>query len=187
LSATYTPVRFMFGARRGRGSGCACFCSHWSVRWESCHFSDGCGDALAGVAAPGSVLLYLLIVIPIAQVTDSGRRLLCRCRGVGAELLHHAGFHATWRQTRPTRHPGGICSRGAHGEPAVRAVTEHAGGRVARRADERLVRVHAADAADEPARGTGTELAELVHEIFQLEAVVVFDADLHEVYQADVA
>jgi two-component system, OmpR family, sensor histidine kinase KdpD len=30
----------------------------------------------------------------------------------------------------------------------------------------------------------GPQLAELIHEIFALEAVVVFDADLHEVYQA---
>jgi two-component system sensor histidine kinase KdpD len=30
----------------------------------------------------------------------------------------------------------------------------------------------------------GPQLAELVHEIFSLEAVVVFDADLHETYQA---
>ena len=30
----------------------------------------------------------------------------------------------------------------------------------------------------------GSQLAELVHEIFDLEAVAVFDADLHEVYQA---
>ena len=30
----------------------------------------------------------------------------------------------------------------------------------------------------------GPQLAELVHEIFSLEAVAVFDADLHEVYQA---
>jgi two-component system, OmpR family, sensor histidine kinase KdpD len=30
----------------------------------------------------------------------------------------------------------------------------------------------------------GPQLAELVHEIFALEAVVVFDADLHEIYQA---
>ncbi|HEU5350168.1 MAG TPA: ATP-binding protein [Terracidiphilus sp.] len=30
----------------------------------------------------------------------------------------------------------------------------------------------------------GSQLAELVHEIFALEAVVVFDADLHETYQA---
>jgi two-component system sensor histidine kinase KdpD len=32
----------------------------------------------------------------------------------------------------------------------------------------------------------GPQLAELVHEIFQLEAVAVFDADLHEVYQAGI-
>ena len=31
---------------------------------------------------------------------------------------------------------------------------------------------------------TGAQLAELVHEIFALEAVVVFDSDLHETYQA---
>lgn len=30
----------------------------------------------------------------------------------------------------------------------------------------------------------GPQLAELVHEIFSLEAVVIFDADLHEIYQA---
>src|ERR1035441_796484 len=30
----------------------------------------------------------------------------------------------------------------------------------------------------------GPQLAELVHEIFSLEAVAVFDADLHDVYQA---
>ena len=30
----------------------------------------------------------------------------------------------------------------------------------------------------------GAQLAELVHEIFALEAVVIFDADLHETYQA---
>ena len=30
----------------------------------------------------------------------------------------------------------------------------------------------------------GLQLAELVHEIFALEAVVIFDADLHEIYQA---
>ena len=32
----------------------------------------------------------------------------------------------------------------------------------------------------------GPQLAELVHEIFSLEAVAVFDADLHDVYQAGV-
>jgi hypothetical protein len=32
----------------------------------------------------------------------------------------------------------------------------------------------------------GPQLAELVHEIFALEAVAVFDADLHEVYQAGI-
>ena len=32
----------------------------------------------------------------------------------------------------------------------------------------------------------GAQLAELVHEIFALEAVVVFDADLHEIYQAGI-
>src|SRR4029077_18050604 len=30
----------------------------------------------------------------------------------------------------------------------------------------------------------GAQLVELVHEIFALEAVVIFDADLHEIYQA---
>ena len=30
----------------------------------------------------------------------------------------------------------------------------------------------------------GPQLAELVHEIFALEAVVVFDSDLHQIYQA---
>ena len=32
----------------------------------------------------------------------------------------------------------------------------------------------------------GPQLADLVHEIFALEAVAVFDADLHEVYQAGI-
>jgi two-component system sensor histidine kinase KdpD len=188
MSGAYIPLRTTLGARRTRGTGsrallftleCAlgivsiCFVgllAHW-FQW----------------LLPVSALLCLLIVVPTALLCGFWQAVLVSLSAVVVQsylTARHAEFN-------PAADPANSVTLLAFVLTALLVsrlsarVTEHAkeseswGGQMhdlyefTRRTLQMNLHV-------EP----GPQLAELVHEIFSLEAVVVFDADLHETYQA---
>ncbi len=138
---------------------------------------------------PVAVLLYLLIVVPMALLCGFWQAVIVSLSAVVVQ-----GYFAS-QQTRlnPAADPANSITLLAFVLTALvvsrlsARVTEHAresdswGGQMhdlyefTRRTLQMNLHV-------EP----GAQLAELVHEIFALEAVVVFDADLHEIYQAGI-
>jgi two-component system sensor histidine kinase KdpD len=188
VSGTYIPLRTMFSVRRSRGTGsrtllftlesvlgiaAVCFVgllAHW-FQW----------------LLPVSALLCLLIVVPTALLCGFWQAVLVSLSAVVVQS------YATARQSEfnPAADPANSVTLLAFVLTALLVsrlsarVTEHAkeseswGGQMhdlyefTRRTLQMNLHV-------EP----GPQLAELVHEIFALEAVVVFDADLHEIYQA---
>jgi len=188
LSASYSPVRSAFGAQRARGSGsrlllfsleCALGIVAVVLTAALAHWS--------GWLLPVAVLLYLLIVIPIA--------LLCGFWQAAIVSLTAVVVHSFFTTREPLANPAA--------DPAnsvtllafvlVALVVSRLSSRVtgnAREAESWGGQMHdlyeftrrtlQMNLHHEP----GPQLAELVHEIFALEAVAVFDADLHDVYQA---
>jgi two-component system sensor histidine kinase KdpD len=194
LVGSYIPVRSGFAALRSRGSGsrvllfvleCAlgilavvfvAALAHWS-----------------GWLLPVAVLLYLLIVVPTA--------LLCGFWQAVVVSLSAVVVHGYFTARQPPLH--GLPNPAAN---LVNSVTLLAFVLVALVVSRLSARVtgHAKEAESwggqmhdlyEFTRRTlqmnlhmepGPQLAELVHEIFALEAVAVFDADLHHVYQAGI-
>jgi two-component system sensor histidine kinase KdpD len=182
------PITSSFGALRARGSGlrvllfileCALgvvavvlvsALSHW-----------------AGWLLPVAALLYLLIVVPIALLCGFWQAVIV---SLSAVFLHSIFI---------TRQPQANLAADPANSVALLAFVIVA--LVVSRLSSRL-KDHAQEAESwggqmrdlyEFTRRTlelnlhvepGPQLAELVHEIFALEAVAVFDADLHEVYQA---
>jgi len=188
LSATYTPVRFMFGARRGRGSGLRVllFALECALGMVAVFLTAAVTHWL-GWLLPVSVLLYLLIVIPIAQVYGFWQAVIVSLSAVLAQSYFTTrDFHANLAADPANTVILVVFVLVALTVSRLSArVTEHA--REAESRGEQMNDLY------EFTRRTlqmnlhvepGPQLAELVHEIFQLEAVVVFDADLHEVYQA---
>jgi two-component system sensor histidine kinase KdpD len=136
---------------------------------------------------PVAVLLYLLIVVPMALLCGFWQAVIVSLSAVIVQS------YFTSQQTRlnPAANPANSITLLAFVLTALvvsrlsARVTDHAresdswGGQMTdlyeftRRTLQMNLHV-------EP----GAQLAELVHEIFALEAVVVFDADLHEIYQA---
>jgi two-component system, OmpR family, sensor histidine kinase KdpD len=188
LSGGNLPVRVAFDARRGRGSGLRLLLfalesalgivavilvaalAHWS-----------------GWLLPVAVLLYLLIVIPIALLCGFWQAVIVSFTAV---VVH--GFFTTLQpHVNPASDPANSVTLLAFVLVALTVsrlsarVTGHA-----REAESRGGQMHD---LYEFTRKTlqmnlhlepGPQLVELVHEIFALEAVAVFDADLHTVYQA---
>ena len=188
MSGTYIPLRTTLGARRTRGTGsrallftleCAlgivsiCFVgllAHW-FQW----------------LLPVSALLCLLIVVPTALLCGFWQAVLVSLSAVVVQSY----LTARQAEFNPAADPANSVTLLAFVLTALLVsrlsarVTEHAkeseswGGQMhdlyefTRRTLQMNLHV-------EP----GPQLAELVHEIFSLEAVVVFDADLHETYQA---
>jgi two-component system, OmpR family, sensor histidine kinase KdpD len=188
VSGTYIPLRAMFNVRRARGSGSqtllfiletalgvavVCFLGvleHWFPR-----------------LLPVSVLLSLLVVVPTALLCGFWQAVLVSLSAVVVQS------YVTVRETELLRaaDPANSVTLVAFVLTALlisrlsARVNQHAreaeswGGQMhdlyefTRRTLQMNLHV-------EP----GPQLAELVHEIFALEAVVVFDADLHETYQA---
>jgi len=188
LSGTSIPLRATLAGRRSRMSGmqvllfateCALgivavlllgFIGHW-LQW----------------LLPIAVLLYLLIVVPMALWCGFWQAVIVSLSAVGVQS------YFAWRQLRmnPAADPANTITLLAFILTALvisrlsARATEHAresvswGGQMedlyefTRRTLQMNLHV-------EP----GGPLAELVHEIFALEAVVIFDADLHETYQA---
>lgn len=188
MSGTYIPLRTTLGARRTRGTGSRallftlesalgivsiCFVgllAHW-FQW----------------LLPVSALLCLLIVVPTALLCGFWQAVLVSLSAV----IVQSYLTARQAEFNPATDPANSVTLLAFVLTALLVsrlsarVTEHAkeseswGGQMhdlyefTRRTLQMNLHV-------EP----GPQLAELVHEIFSLEAVVVFDADLHETYQA---
>jgi len=143
----------------------------------------------AGWLLPVALLLYLLIVVPIALLCGFWQAVVVSLSAV----FVHGYFTAQQSQVNPATDPANTVTLVAFILVALvvsrlsARVTDHAkeaeswGGQMhdlyefTRRTLQMNLHV-------EP----GAQLAELVHEIFALEAVAVFDADLHDVYQAGI-
>ncbi len=188
MSGTYMPLSNAFSARRAKGSKSrtllfvaectvgslavlfVCLLAHW-FQWM----------------LPVAALLCLLVVVPAALLCGFWQAAVVSLSAVVVQSY----LSARQAQFNPARDPANSVTLLAFVLTALivsrlsARVTEHAkeseswGGQMhdlyefTRRTLQMNLHV-------EP----GAQLAELVHEIFALEAVVVFDADLHEIYQA---
>lgn len=188
MSGTYIPLRSAFAEGRLRGSGvrlvlslgqCAVgiaavvligFLTHW-LQW----------------LIPVAVLLYLLVIVPVALWGGFWQAAVVSLSAVGAQSY----FTARFARTNPAIDPANPIELLAFILTALvisrlsARVTEHArssdswGGQM-QDLYEFTRRTLQLNLHVEP----GPQLAELVQEIFALEAVVIFDADLHETYEA---
>ena len=143
----------------------------------------------SGWLLPVAVLLYLLIVIPIALLCGFWQAVIVSLSAV----VVHGFFTARQPQFNLASDPANSITLVVF--VLVALTVSRLSARVidhAREAESRGGQMH--DLYEFTRRTLqmnlhvepGPQLAELVHEIFQLEAVVVFDADLHEVYQAGI-
>jgi len=188
LSGTYIPLRAAFACRRSRGSGL-----------RALLFSTECAlgivsVVLVGVFAhwlqwlmPVSVLLYLLIIVPTALWCGFWQAVIVSLSAV----VQQSYFSMRQGRLNPEADATNSITLVAFILTALlisrlsARVTEHAretdswGGQM-QDLYEFTRRTLQMNLHMEP----GPQLAELVHEIFALEAVVIFDADLHEIYQA---
>jgi len=188
VSDTYIPLGSAFSERRLRASG-----------MQVVRFSTECAIGIVAVLLVGflthwlqwllpvAVLLYLLVIVPEALWCGFWQAVVVSLSSVGIQ----AYFTARMARTNPASDPANPIELIAFVLTALvisrlsARVTEHAlssdswGGQMqdlyefTRRTLQMNLHV-------EP----GPQLAELVHEIFALEAVAIFDADLHEIYQA---
>ncbi|MGA7832832.1 MAG: ATP-binding protein [Terracidiphilus sp.] len=188
LSLRSIPAGSVFGARPSRGSGLRALlfileCSlgivavvlvaafaHWS-----------------GWLLPVAMLLYMLIVVPTALLYGFWQAVIV---SLSAVFIH--GYFITHQtQTNFAIDPANTVTLLAF--VLVALVVSRLSARVndhAREAESWGGQMH--DLYELTRRTLemnlhiepGPQLAELVHEIFALEAVAVFDADLHDVYQA---
>ena len=188
LSGTSIPLRSAFAVRRARVSG-----------MQALLFSTECALGILSVVLIGllahwlqwllsvAVLLYLLVVVPTALWCGFWQAVVVSLSAVAVQSY----FTAHLARTNPAADPANSIELLAFILTALvisrlsARVREHAresdswGGQMedlyefTRRTLQMNLHV-------EP----GPQLAELVHEIFALEAVVIFDADLHETYQA---
>ncbi len=136
---------------------------------------------------PVAVLLYLLIVVPTALLCGFWQAVIVSLSAVAV----HSYFPTRLNQSNPVADPTNSVTLVAFVLVALvvsrlsARVTGHAreaeswGGQM-RDLYEFTRRTLQMNLHVEP----GPQLAELVHDIFALEAVAVFDADLHAVYQA---
>ena len=143
----------------------------------------------SGWLLPVALLLYLLIVVPTALLCGFWQAVLV---SLCAVVLHHY-FTALWPEASYAAAPANSVALLVF--VLVALVVSRLSARVtghAREAESWGGQMHdlyeftrrtlQMNLHHEP----GPQLAELVHEIFALEAVAVFDADLHDVYQAGV-
>jgi two-component system sensor histidine kinase KdpD len=181
-------VRFAFGARRLRGSGTRLLLSTLE-----------CALGMLGVVliaalahwsawlVPVAVLLYLLVVIPIALLCGFWQAVIVSLTAVVVQSYLTTGEPLA----NPAADPANSVTLLAF--VLVALVVSRLSSRItghAREAESWGGQMHdlyeftrrtlQMNLHHEP----GPQLAELVHEIFALEAVAVFDADLHDVYQA---
>jgi two-component system sensor histidine kinase KdpD len=185
-------MRSFFGARRAHGSGlrvllftleCALGILAVILVAALAHWS--------GWLLPISVLLYLLIVVPTALLSGFWQAAIVSLSAV----LVHAYFTARQPSFQSLSNPATDAANSITLVVflMVALVVSRLSARVtghAREAESRGGQMH--DLYEFTRRTLqmnlhvepGPQLVELIHEIFSLEAVAVFDADLHDVYQA---
>ncbi len=184
----YIPARSLFGARRARSSGLRAL-----LRFLECAAGVAAILLLGMLAhwlqwlAPVTALLYFLVVVLTALLCGFWQAVIVSLVAVLVRSYitsRQAAFNAATDPANSVILLAFVVTALIVSRLSAR-VTEHAkeseswGGQMhdlyefTRRTLQMNIHV-------EP----GAQLAELVHEIFALEAVVVFDADLHETYQA---
>lgn len=188
LSGTYIPLRAMFTGHRNRVMGfhallfstesalgvvsvvLLAFVAHW-LQW----------------LLPVAVLLYLLIIVPTALWCGFWQAAIVSLSAVSIQS------YFVWRQVRtnPFADPANSITLVAF--LLTTLVISRLSARVTEHARESVSWGGQMEDLYEFTRRTlqlnlhvepGGQLAELVHEIFALEGVVIFDADLHETYEA---
>jgi two-component system sensor histidine kinase KdpD len=187
LSQSYLS-RFVFGPMRSRGYGSrlllftlesalgvvAVVFVAWLAHWSS-------------ALLPVAVLLYLLIVVPTALLCGFWQAVIVSLSAVVAQ----SWFTVRQEQLAMVVDPANSITLLAFVLVALIVSRLSAGATThARKAESQIEQMHD---LHEFTRRTlqmnlhmepGPQLAELVHEIFGLEAVALYDADLHDVYQA---
>jgi two-component system sensor histidine kinase KdpD len=188
LAGSYIPAHSGLAARRTRGSGT-----------RALLFVLECALGMLAVVLvaaltqwsrwllPVTVLLYLLIVVATALLSGFWQAVMVSFSAVLAQAYftaHQSQFAVAADPVHPVTLVAFVLVALTVSRLSAR-VTEHA-----REAESRGGQMH--DLYEFTRRTLqmnlhvepGPQLAELVHEIFALEAVAVFDADLHVVYQA---
>jgi len=188
LSGSYIPVRSVFAAKISRGSGL-----------RALLFTLECALGIVAVVLvaafahwsawllPVALLLYLLIVVPTALLCGFWQAVIVSL----SALMVHGYLNSRKSELNLASDPANSVTLMAF--VLVALTVSRLSARVtgnAREAESRGGQMH--DLYEFTRRTLqmnlhvepGPQLAELVHEIFALEAVAVFDADLHNVYQA---
>jgi two-component system sensor histidine kinase KdpD len=188
LADSIIPVRVFFGVRTSRGSG-----TRILLFALECALGIVAVVLVAALARwsswllPISALLYLLIVVPTALLCGFWQAVIVSLSAVMIQALFAAGSPPFTLASSPANTITALVfilvaltiSR------LSSRVTDHA-----REAESWGGQMH--DLYEFTRRTLqmnlhlepGPQLVDLVHDIFALEAVAVFDADLHEVYQA---
>jgi two-component system sensor histidine kinase KdpD len=187
LSQSY-PARsvFLFGRPRGSGSRLLLFTLECALGVVAVIMMAALAHWSSWLL-PVAALLYLLIVVPTALLCGFWQAVIVSLSAVVAQSI----FKAQQSELAMAANPANSVTLLVFVLVALivsrlsAKITDHA-----REAESRggqtedlyefTRRTLQMDLYVEP----GPQLAELVHEIFNLEAVAVFDADLHEVYQA---
>jgi len=190
LAASYTVARSSLATRRMRGKGS--FVLLFSLECALGVLSVFLVAALAhwaGWLLPVAVLLYLLVVVPIALLCGFWQAVIVSLSAV----LIHSLFTTRHPQMNPAADPANTVTLLVF--VLVALVVSRLSARITGHAQESESWGGQMHDLYEFTRRTlqmnlhvepGPQLVELVHEIFALEAVAVFDADLHDVYQAGI-
>jgi two-component system sensor histidine kinase KdpD len=142
---------------------------------------------------PVALLLYLLIVVPIALIYGFWQSLIVSASAVLAHSYFSTRQSHLHLEPNPAADP--VNSIMLLAFVMVALLVSRLSAKVKRNAEEAQSWGTQMQDLYEFTRRTlqmnlhvepGPQLAELVHEVFALEAVVVFDADLHETYQAGI-
>ena len=188
LATSFNPVRSSIGVRRWRGSGPALllFVLECALGMVAVVLVSALTN-LAGWLIPVAALIYLLIVVPIALLCGFWQAVIVSLSAV----LFHAWFLAREAHIPLTADPANSVTLLTF--VLVSLVVARLSARdhqTAQEAESREGQMHDLYEFTRRTLGMnlhiepGAQLAELVHETFGLEAVIVFDADLHKVYQA---
>ena len=188
LSGTYIPIRSALFARRSRGTGL-----------RALLFATECALGIVCVVLVGAFthwfpwllpvagLLYLLIIVPTALLCGFWQAVVVSLSAVAVQIY----FTARQIRVNPAEEAANSITLLVFVLTALvisrlsARITEHAretdswGGQM-QDLYEFTRRTLQLNLHVEP----GAQLTELVHEIFALEGVVIFDADLHKTYEA---
>jgi len=188
LAGSYIPVRAIFQRRWSRGSGqrallfaleCALGIVAVLLVATLVHWSRG--------LLPVAILLYLVIVVPMALLCGFWQAAIVSCSAV----VMQAAFTMHERKVDIAADPANSITLLVF--VVVALIVSRLSARVTDHAKETERREQQMHNLYEFTRQTlqmnlhlepGPQLADLVHDIFAVDAVAVFDADLHEVYQA---